>query len=160
MKTVEVHFFLNNQPQTLSTAAGRTLLEVLREDYALTGAKDSCGGEGECGACTVLMDGEPVDACLVLISQVEGCSILTIEGLAQSGHMHPIQLAFAEAGAVQCGFCTPGMVLATKALLDRVPHPAEEEIRVALAGNLCRCTGYAKIVAAVKMAAGEVNDEQ
>lgn len=160
MNTVEIHFVLNGKSVTLSTPAGRSLLEVLREDFALTGAKDSCGGEGECGACTVLLDGEPVNACLVLISQVEGRSVLTIEGLAQSGQVHPIQAAFTAAGAVQCGYCTPGMVLAAKALLDRTPHPDEAQIREALAGNLCRCTGYARIVSAVRMAAEEVQNEQ
>lgn len=160
MNSLEIHFTLNGQPQTLVTAAGRSLLEVLREDFSLIGAKDSCGGEGECGACTVLMDGEPVNSCLVLISQVEGHSVLTIEGLGQPGQMHPIQKAFVTAGAVQCGYCTPGMVLAAKALLDQVPHPDEEQIREALAGNLCRCTGYSRIIAAVRMAAGEVKNEQ
>ena len=130
-------------------------MEVLREDFGLTGAKNACGGEGECGACTVLLDGEAVNSCLVLISQVEGRSVLTIEGLSPEGVPHPIQQAFIEAGAVQCGFCTPGMVLAAKALLDTHPHPDEEQIRSALSGNLCRCTGYTKIIAAVKLAAGE-----
>ena len=159
MKTLKVNFTLNQQPQTLITATGRTLLDVLREEFHLTGAKDSCGGEGECGACTVLLDGLPVNACLVLISQVEGRNILTIEGLAQPGTTHPIQTAFIEEGAIQCGYCTPGMVLASKALLDRTPNPVESEIREALAGNLCRCTGYSKIVNAVKRAAGEVKRE-
>jgi len=153
MKTLTVNFTLNHLPVTLTSAAGRTLLEVLRDDFALTGAKDACGGEGECGACTVLLDGAAVNACLVLISQVEGHSILTIEGLVQGNEPHPIQAAFAQAGAVQCGFCTPGMVLAAKALLDVNPHPNEVEIRIALAGNLCRCTGYTKIIQAVQLAA-------
>jgi carbon-monoxide dehydrogenase small subunit len=160
MKTLEIHFILNGQKQTLNTAAGRTLLEVLREDFRLTGAKDACGGEGECGACTVLLDNAPVNACLVLISQVEGRSVVTIEGLSRPGKLHPIQSAFIEAGAIQCGYCTPGMVLAAKALLDRTPRPSEEEIRAALAGNLCRCTGYTKIVAAVRLAAQEIQDER
>jgi len=160
MKTLTVHFTLNDAPQTLVTAAGRTLLEVLRQDFGLTGAKDACGGEGECGACTVLLDGEAVNACLVLIGQVEGRRVLTIEGLAPAGELHPIQAAFVAAGAIQCGFCTPGMVLATKALLDHTPHPDENEIRTALAGNLCRCTGYTKIVAAVQMAADKGQNER
>lgn len=159
MNIVEVHFSLNGQPQVLTSAAGRTLLEVLREDYSLTGAKDSCGGEGECGACTVILNGEAVNACLVLISQVEGCSVTTIEGLASSEGLHPIEAAFVSAGAVQCGYCTPGMVLAAKALLDRVASPNEVEIRTALSGNLCRCTGYTKIVRAVQIAAEEIHNE-
>jgi carbon-monoxide dehydrogenase small subunit len=159
MNLVEVHFSLNGQPQVLTSAAGRTLLEVLREDYSLTGAKDSCGGEGECGACTVILNGEAVNACLVLISQVEGCSVTTIEGLASSEGLHPIEAAFVSAGAVQCGYCTPGMVLAAKALLDRVASPNEVEIRTALSGNLCRCTGYTKIVRAVQIAAEEIHNE-
>jgi carbon-monoxide dehydrogenase small subunit len=159
MNLVEVHFSLNGQPQVLTSAAGRTLLEVLREDYSLTGAKDSCGGEGECGACTVILNGEAVNACLVLISQVEGCSVTTIEGLASSEGLHPIEAAFVSAGAVQCGYCTPGMVLAAKALLDRVAYPNEVEIRTALSGNLCRCTGYTKIVRAVQIAAEEIHNE-
>lgn len=152
---ITVQFTLNHNGVSLTTAPGRTLLEVLREDFGLTGAKNACGGEGECGACTVLLDGEAVNSCLVLISQVEGRSVLTIEGLSPEGVPHPIQQAFIEAGAVQCGFCTPGMVLAAKALLDTHPHPDEEQIRSALSGNLCRCTGYTKIIAAVKLAAGE-----
>lgn len=160
MKTITVHFTLNEIPQTLVTAAGRTLLEVLRQDYHLTGVKDACGGEGECGACTVLLDGEAVNSCLVPISQVEGHHVVTIEGLTpKSGELHPIQAAFVAAGAVQCGFCTPGMVLSTKALLDANPRPSENEIRTALAGNLCRCTGYTKIVAAVQKAAAEMQHD-
>ena len=155
MSTIEVRFTLNNREVVLATAPGRTLLEVLREDFGLTGAKNACGGEGECGACTVLMDGEAVNSCLVLVGQARGHSILTIEGLSSDGSPHPIQQAFVQAGAVQCGFCTPGMVLAAKALLDRTPHPDEEQIRSALSGNLCRCTGYTKIIDAVRLAAGE-----
>lgn len=157
MTVTEIHFTLNGLHQTYRGPAGRSLLDVLREDYSLTGAKDSCGGEGECGACTVILDGQPVNACLVLAGQLEGSRITTIEGLAQSGQLHPIEDAFIKAGAIQCGFCTPGMVLASKALLDQNPHPSEAEIRNALAGNLCRCTGYVKIVQAVKMAAGEMD---
>jgi carbon-monoxide dehydrogenase small subunit len=152
---ITIQFTLNNHGVSLTTAPGRTLLEVLREDFGLTGAKNACGGEGECGACTVLLDGEAVNSCLVLISQVEGRSVLTIEGLSPEGTPHPIQQAFIQAGAVQCGFCTPGMVLAAKSLLDVNPHPDEEQIRSALSGNLCRCTGYTKIIATVKLAAGE-----
>lgn len=156
MTHIEIHFTLNHEPITLSTAPGRSLLDVLRDDFHLTGAKDGCGGEGECGACTVILDGQAVNSCLVLIGQVEGKDVLTIEGLTLKNSLHPIQEAFMNAGAVQCGFCTPGMVLATKALLDRTCDPSEEEIRAALAGNLCRCTGYTKILSAVKNAAAEV----
>jgi aerobic carbon-monoxide dehydrogenase small subunit len=160
MTAMDIHFTLNDQRQTYRGPAGRSLLDILREDYGLTGAKDSCGGEGECGACTVILDGQPVNACLVIAGQLEGCRVTTIEGLAPDGQLHPIEEAFIRAGAIQCGFCTPGMVLASKALLDQNPHPSEAEIRSALAGNLCRCTGYVKIVQAVKMAAGEFENEK
>lgn len=152
---IKIHFNLNGKNVDYYGPAGRSLLDILREDFGLTGAKDSCGGEGECGACTVILNGEAVNACLVLASQVDGSRVLTIEGLAPSGQLHPIEEAFVKAGAIQCGFCTPGMVLASKALLDHNPQPSDAEIRMALAGNLCRCTGYVKIVQAVKMAAGE-----
>ncbi len=156
MSAIEIHFTLNQQPVHLFSEAGRSLLDVLRDDFHLSGAKDGCGGEGECGACTVLLDGQAVNACLVLIGQVQGHEVLTIEGLQNEAGLHPIQAAFVSAGAVQCGYCTPGMVLATKALLDHTPHPDEEQIRAALSGNLCRCTGYSKIIQAVQTAAGEV----
>ncbi|MDO9122271.1 MAG: 2Fe-2S iron-sulfur cluster-binding protein, partial [Anaerolineaceae bacterium] len=122
MKKLTVHFTLNQQTIRLETLAARSLLDVLREDFALTGAKDSCGGDGECGACTVLLDGEAVNACMVLISQVEGRHVLTIEGLTPDGSLHPIQNAYVQAGAIQCGYCTPGMVMATPALLDHTPQ--------------------------------------
>ncbi|HVO18442.1 MAG TPA: (2Fe-2S)-binding protein [Anaeromyxobacter sp.] len=155
-----VSFAVNGREVQIACDPGRTLLEVLREDLSLTGAKDGCGGEGECGACTVLLDGEPVNACLVLVGQVEGRRVETIEGLAPpGGELHPIQRAFVEAGAVQCGYCTPGAVLAARALLSREPDPSEEQIREALAGNLCRCTGYAKMVDAVRRAARELGRE-
>jgi carbon-monoxide dehydrogenase small subunit len=159
MNKLTVHFTLNQQSIRLETLAARSLLDVLREDFTLTGAKDSCGGDGECGACTVLLDGEAVNACLVLISQVEGKHVLTIEGLTPDGSIHPIQNAYIQAGAIQCGYCTPGMVMATKALLDHTPQPDETQIREALAGNLCRCTGYTKIVQAVQFAAAELHHD-
>jgi carbon-monoxide dehydrogenase small subunit len=159
MNPIEINFTLNNEPVTLISDPGRSLLEVLRDDFHLTGAKDGCGGEGECGACTVLLDDHPVNSCLVLVGQVQDHEVLTIEGLQSKEGLHTIQSAFVRAGAVQCGYCTPGMVLATKALLDVNPLPDEEDIRIALAGNLCRCTGYTKIIAAVKMAAREVTHE-
>jgi len=160
MKTIQVQLDVNGRSYLLSTTVGRTLLEVLREDLGLTGAKDACGGEGECGACTVLMDDAPVNSCMVLIGQANGHQIETIEGLSQNGQPHAIQKAFVEAGAVQCGYCTPGAVIASKALLDRVPHPNDNQIREALAGNLCRCTGYSKILAAVHIAAEEINHDR
>lgn len=123
----------------------RTLLEVLRENLGLTGTKKGCD-EGECGACTVLLNGKPVTSCLVLAIEAQGKDILTIEGLAKDGVMHPLQQAFLEQGAFQCGFCTPGMLLSAKGLLDENPHPTEEEVIKGIAGNLCRCTGYTRIV--------------
>lgn len=126
----------------------RTLVEVLRDDLDLTGTKESCG-DGDCGACTVLMDGKPVNSCLTLALEAQGKDILTIEGLAQNGKLHPVQQAFIDYFAVQCGFCTPGMILSATALLDRNPHPTEDEVRKAISGNLCRCTGYVKIVEAI-----------
>jgi carbon-monoxide dehydrogenase small subunit len=132
----------------------RTLLEVLRDNLGLTGAKKACD-TGECGACTVLMDGKPVASCLVLAVEAQGKDIVTIEGLAKDGQPHPIQQAFVDHGAIQCGFCTPGMILSAKALLDRNPKPTEDEVKDAIAGNLCRCTGYAKIIEAI-LAASQI----
>jgi carbon-monoxide dehydrogenase small subunit len=129
----------------------KTLLEVLREDLGLTGAKESCG-EGACGSCTVLLDGLPVRSCLLLAAEAQGREITTIEGLASEGKLHPVQEAFVEHHAIQCGFCASGMILTAKSLLDHNPHPSEEEIRHAISGNVCRCTGYAKIVEAVTAA--------
>jgi carbon-monoxide dehydrogenase small subunit len=129
-----------------------TLLDLVRDRIGLTGTKEGCGN-GNCGACTVLMDGEPVNACIVLALEAEGRRVLTIEGLAQGSELHPVQQALIDLGGTQCGFCTPGVVLSAKALLDRVAEPTEADIRQALAGNLCRCTGYDKIVEAVAAAA-------
>ena len=157
MKPITVTLTVNGETRTITTLPNKTLLYALREDLGLTGVKDACGGEGECGACTVLLDGEAVNACLVLVGQADGRSVVTIEGLAQDGQLHPLQRAFVEAGAVQCGFCTPGAILAAKALLDRDPQPSDEAIREALSGNLCRCTGYSKMIAAVRRAAEEMS---
>ncbi len=154
-----IQIYLNGRSVQLSTSPSRTLLDVLRNDLGLTGAKDACGGEGECGACTVLLDGLPVNSCLVLVGQVHEHSITTIEGISVDGISHPLQRAFVEAGAVQCGYCTPGAILASKALLDRNPDPDDDSIREALAGNLCRCTGYSKMITAVHLAAREISHE-
>lgn len=134
----------------------RTLLEVLREGFGLTGTKRSCN-EGECGTCTVLMDGKPVASCLVLAIEAQGKRIETVEGMAQSGELHPLQQAFLEHGAVQCGFCTPGVLMAAKGLLNENPKPSEAEVRSAIVGNLCRCTGYNKYVEAILDAATKLS---
>ena len=143
---------VNGQDRELLVKPYTTLMEVLREDLRLTGTKHGCGA-GECGACTVLIDGVPKVSCLVLPAQAEGTTVTTIEGVANGSTLHPVQQAFMDAGAVQCGYCTPGMVLTAKALLDTNPTPSEGEIKQALAGNLCRCTGYVGIVEAVLHAA-------
>jgi len=145
---------VNDETYAVFTAPNRTLLEVLRDDLHFTGAKESCG-EGACGSCTVLIDGQPVRSCLTLAVAVEGKAITTIEGLAQGDQLHPVQEAFVTHHAIQCGFCSPGMILTAVALLQENPQPTEEEIRRALSGNVCRCTGYAKIVEAVQSLAGE-----
>ena len=134
--------------------AGESLLYLLRERVGLPGAKNACA-QGECGSCTVYLDGEPVCSCLVAAGQAIGRDVVTVEGLASGEALHPVQEAFVEAGAVQCGFCTPGLVVAAHDLLGQVPHPSDLEIREALAGNLCRCTGYEKILDAVRLAAGK-----
>jgi carbon-monoxide dehydrogenase small subunit len=145
---------VNGVERRLRIRVDETLLRVLRERLRLTGTKEGCG-RGECGACTVLLDGKPVNACLVLAAEAQEAEVTTIEGLGAAG-LHPVQRAFVEHAAIQCGFCTPGLVLAAKALLDRDPEPDEAAIRRGLAGNLCRCTGYAKVVAAVRAAAREL----
>lgn len=152
MARQEIELKINGKSYSLSMPPQRTLLEVLREDLGLTGTKEGCS-EGECGVCTVLLDGIPVRSCLLLAVDVRGRKITTIEGLVKEGELHPIQKSFIEHGAIQCGFCTPGMILSAKALLDEKPSPTEEEIRIALSGNLCRCTGYQKIFKAVQAAA-------
>jgi len=154
LKRYSLTLTVNNETHAVMASPNRTLLEVLREDLHLTGTKESCG-EGVCGACTVLVDGQPVRSCLTLAMALEGKKITTIEGLAQGGKLHPIQAAFVEHHAIQCGFCSPGMILTTYALLNENQNPTEAEIRRAIAGNVCRCTGYAKIVKAVQSLAGK-----
>jgi len=149
---MRIRLTVNQRPHDVDVATEDRLLDVLREHLALTGTKEGCG-EGECGACTVLMDGRPVNSCLVLAAQADGAEILTVEGLADGDHLHPIQEAYVDAGAVQCGFCTPGFIMSTYALLKDNPSPSDDEILTALEGNLCRCTGYAKILDAVRLAA-------
>ncbi|HYU29196.1 MAG TPA: (2Fe-2S)-binding protein [Gemmatimonadales bacterium] len=143
-----MRFTLNGAAVSLDVVGTRRLLDVLREDLRLTGTKEGCG-EGECGACSVLIDGEVVDSCLVAVGQVEGREITTVEGVADGGRLTALQQAFIEHGAAQCGICTPGMLLAARVLLERTTRPSADEVRDALAGNLCRCTGYTKIIEAV-----------
>ena len=142
---------VNNEPVDALVDATKTLLEILREDLQLTGTKHGCE-LGECGACAVLVDGEPVLSCLVVGPECEGRRVVTVEGLAEGGRLHPLQEAFADHGAAQCGYCTPGILMTARALLDHEPHPTAGRIREALSGNLCRCTGYAQIVEAVEIA--------
>lgn len=157
MKLIRVAFEVNGRQTTVNSLPNRTLLDVLRDDLGLTGAKDACGGEGECGACTVIMDGRSVNSCMVLIGQVHGSVVETIEGIAKNGELHLLQRSFVEAGAVQCGYCTPGAIMAAKAFLQENPQPSDEQIREGLSGNLCRCTGYAKMIEAVHRAAEEMS---
>jgi aerobic carbon-monoxide dehydrogenase small subunit len=147
-----IHFTVNGEPFTLAVASHHTLLQVLREQLVLTGTKNGCEA-GECGACAVLMNGEPVNSCMVLAPEADGATIVTIEGLSHDAQLDPLQEAFIATGATQCGFCTPGILVNARALLDRNPDPTDTEIREALVGNLCRCTGYIRIIDAVKMAA-------
>ena len=159
MQTLLVTMIVNGESASVECTPNMTLLDVLRDGLGLTGAKDGCGGEGECGACTVIMNGKAVNSCMVFAGQANGAVVETIEGLANRGTLHPLQQAFIETGAIQCGFCTPGVIMAAKALLDNVPKPEEADIKEALAGNLCRCTGYKKIIEAVQLAAdrGDAN---
>jgi aerobic carbon-monoxide dehydrogenase small subunit len=155
VEKITVSMTVNGKAVTVNVSPHDTLLKVLREDLKLTGVKEGCG-VGECGACTVIVDGEAVNSCLMLAPALEGKDILTVEGLMQDETLHPLQQAFIDYGAVQCGFCTPGLLLSAKALLDHNPKPTEEEIRVGISGNLCRCTGYHQVVEAIQaVAAGE-----
>ena len=153
MPGVKIAVTINGERREADVWAGESLLNALRDDFGLPGSKNACE-QGECGSCSVLLDGELVCACLVLAAQADGHEVTTVEGLREDEELHRVQQAFIDAGAVQCGFCTPGLVVTTAALLDRVPNPSEDEIREALSGNLCRCTGYAKIFDAVRLAAG------
>lgn len=159
MKKVSISFTLNGDAVTAEVPVTWTLLRTLREFFELTGPKEGCGA-GECGACTVIIDGEAVNSCLYPIPEVEGRAVTTIEGIADSdGTLHPLQNAFLENNGVQCGFCTSGMIMSAKSLLDHKPDPTEDEIRTSIAGNLCRCTGYVQIVEAIEMAAETVKQE-
>jgi carbon-monoxide dehydrogenase small subunit len=150
-----IQITLNGKKVDLEVPAHRLLLDLLRDEIGLTGTKEGCG-TGDCGACTVLLNGKPVNSCLIFSGELDGAEIVTIEGLKIGPELHPVQRAFIQDGGVQCGYCTPGMLMMSKALLDENPDPSEEEIRFALSGNLCRCTGYAKIVRAVQDAAAEL----
>ena len=152
-------FTLNGDPTEVIVKDNMTLLDLLRDKLGLTGTKKGCE-QGECGACTVMLEGKPVNSCCTLAVECEGREVVTIEGIAKGGKLHPIQRQFIEKWALQCGYCTPGMIMSAKALLDVNPHPTELEIREAIEGNLCRCTGYAKIVEAIQAAAAEMNWEE
>ena len=149
MTTHSITFTINGARERLDVPSNMTLLQMLRDRLALTGTKNGCEA-GECGACTVLVDGEPVNSCMMLAVEVDGRGVLTVEGLAPEGELSPLQGAFIEHNAVQCGFCTPGMLISAHALLRRNPHPTEQDIKEALVGNLCRCTGYVRIVDAIE----------
>jgi carbon-monoxide dehydrogenase small subunit len=149
---MKINMTINGEPSEADVWGGESLLNALRDSFGYPGSKNACE-QGECGSCSVLLDGELVCACLVLAAQADGHEVTTVEGLRDGDQLHRVQQAFVDAGAVQCGFCTPGLVVTTAALLDSVPNPSEDEIREALSGNLCRCTGYAKIFDAVRLAA-------
>jgi aldehyde oxidoreductase len=157
---MQISFFINNQPVTVHVDPARNLLDVLRNELGLTGTKQGCDFEGECGACTVLLDGQPVRSCLTPVGKVADRRVFTIEGMGSPDNLHPLQVAFIETGAVQCGYCTPGMLLSAKALLDHEPSPTREQIIEALEGNLCRCTGYTRILTAVELAAARMRGEE
>jgi carbon-monoxide dehydrogenase small subunit len=152
MEIKKISFILNGKQYELKVKPWQTLLELIREDLNLTGTKEGCG-QGECGSCTVIMNGKTVNSCLVPAVEADGQEILTIEGLSDNGRLHPIQEAFVSHSGMQCGFCTPGMIMSAKALLDSNPHPTEAEIRESISGNFCRCTGYTKIIESISAAA-------
>jgi aerobic carbon-monoxide dehydrogenase small subunit len=157
LQTLPVSFTLNGKLQELDVEPHELLLDVIRDRLGLTGVKRSCDVQ-VCGACTLLVDGRPVSACTTLAFEVRGRSVMTIEGLAENGKLHPLQQAFIEHGGFQCGFCTPGMILAAKALLDQTPQPTEEELKHFMHGNICRCTGYKKIIESIMAAARDMSD--
>ena len=157
MSKLRIELTINGKKRKTDTTTSTRLLDLLRDDLHLTGTKEGCG-KGECGACTVIMNGELVVSCLILAPQADGAVITTIEGIGNGGHLDLIQEAFIETGAVQCGFCTPGMILAAKKLLEENLHPDEEEIKRGISGNLCRCTGYQKIIDAIKLAANRLSN--
>jgi carbon-monoxide dehydrogenase small subunit len=154
----KICFKINGEEESMEISASMTLLQMIREELHLTGTKEGCG-EGECGACTVIVNGKAVHSCLTLACEVDGAEILTIEGLSKNGELDILQKKFMEHGAIQCGFCTPGMIMSAKALLMRIPNPSPLEIKEALSGNLCRCTGYKQIIDAVSDAAREVKND-
>ena len=156
---IEIRMTVNGREHSLVVPVHESLLHALRDRLLLTGTKECCG-EGECGACTVIVNGRTVNACIMLAVEADGCEVTTIEGLEQDGKLHPVQEAFLDSGAVQCGFCTPGMVMSAKHLLDGNPDPSPEEIKEALCGNLCRCTGYSRIITAVREAARVMREPQ
>ena len=156
MRTVNIEVTVNGEVIRREVPVNRTLLRFLREDLFLNSIKEGCN-EGECGACTVIVDGEPVNSCLVLAAEMNGKSVLTAEGLAKDGQLHPLQEAFLEAGAVQCGYCTPGMLMSAVALLNTYPHPTREQIRKEMEGNICRCTGYTRIADAILLAVDKID---
>jgi len=156
MSELKIELTINGKKREVKTTTSTRLLDLIRDDLHLTGTKEGCG-KGECGACTVIMNGELVVSCLVLALQADGAVITTIEGIGDDKCLDPVQEAFIETGAVQCGFCTPGMILAAKKLLEENPHPDEEEIKQGISGNLCRCTGYQKIIDAIKLVANRLS---
>lgn len=158
MKKMDISFTINGKAMTLSVSPQRTLLEMIREDLLLTGTKEGCS-EGDCGSCTVVLGGKTVNSCLVLAAEADGKEIFTVEGLGDGENLHPLQKSFLENHGMQCGFCTSGMLVAAKALLDKNPDPTREEIREGLAGNFCRCTGYTKIFESVEAAAQAMKGE-
>lgn len=156
---MKISLKINDELYEISVREDMRLIDLLRDELGLIGTKEGCG-EGECGACTIIMDGETVNSCMVMAFQAHGSEIITIEGLEREERLHPVQQAYMDVGAVQCGFCIPGMVLSTKALLDKKSHPTEEEIREGLSGNLCRCTGYNKMLDATKKAIKYMEEEK
>lgn len=151
MEKIKISFNLNNEDVTIEINPNKRLIDMLREDFKLTSVKEGCS-EGECGACTIIVDSKAVTSCIMLAPQVNGSTVITLEGLSKNGELDKLQQAFIDAGAVQCGFCTPGMILAAKALFMIKPNPSREEIKKAMSGNICRCTGYKKIIDAVEIA--------